>query len=379
MKDENVRHMIRTSEASQLQQCGLVLVRRFDLHLLCVLMLAALAASLPSMAGEHAVILIYHHVADDAPPSTSVTPERFSEHLDYLEQNDFRVLPVERVLEHLAERKALPENTVAITFDDAYLSVYNIARPMLDAREMPYAVFVSTASIDGGSDRYMSWEQLRRISEHGGTVGNHGVGHRSALARGANESREEWLQRFRTDAVGAQQRIATEIGTVSTVFAWPYGEYNADVEEILAELGWYGLGQQSGAAGFDDPLTAVPRFPISTGYADRSAFALRVKSQPLPLRILGAPDRLLESGNPPPQLEFELLDGPYALQAIDCFNSRGDRLDVQKADSGAVTVQSPSALSAGRSKYTCTAPHRGKTGVFGWYSHLWVVAGGHSE
>jgi peptidoglycan/xylan/chitin deacetylase (PgdA/CDA1 family) len=138
------------------------------------------------------------------PAPTSVTPERFSEHLDYLVDNAYRVLPVEQVLDDLAHRRALPERSVAITFDDAYLSVYNIARPMLDARDMPYSVFVSTAPIDAGSDNYMSREQLRRISEYGSTIGNHGVAHQSALARGRNESREEWLQRFRTDAISAQ-------------------------------------------------------------------------------------------------------------------------------------------------------------------------------
>jgi hypothetical protein len=126
-------------------------------------------------------------------------------------------------------------------------------------------------------------------------------------------------------------------------------------------------------------MTAVPRFPISAGFADEGAFALRARAEPLPLRILGPPDRLLQSGSPAPRLELQLREGRYALDGLNCFNSRGDRLDVQKGASGAVTVQPPSPLAAGRSKYTCTAPHQEKNGVFGWYSHLWVVAGGHGE
>jgi len=334
---------------------------------------AILLAPLVSTADDHATILVYHHVADDTPSSTSVTPQQFSAHLDYLVENDYRVLPVEQILEHLAERRPLPENSIAVTFDDAYLSVYKIARPMLDARDMPYSVFVSTESIDHGYGNYMSWEQLRSTTEYGGSIGNHGTKHQSALARGHNESREDWLERFRQDAVQAQARIQAETGSHPVIYAWPYGEYNAEVQGVLDELGWHGLGQQSGPAGFDDPKTAVPRFPISGSYADMDAFALRVRSEPLPVEVTDAPDRLLATGRPAPTLEFRLRDGPYALDTVDCFNSQGSRLDTETSDSGTVAVRSPSALSTGRSKYTCTAPHQAKSGVFGWYSHLWVV------
>jgi hypothetical protein len=158
------------------------------------------------------------------------------------------------------------------------------------------------------------------------------------------------------------------------VYAWPYGEYNADVQRVLDELGWYGLGQQSGAAGYDEAKTAVPRFPISTAYADMDAFALRVRAEPLPLESTNAPDRLLASGDPPPELELSLREGPYPLESVSCFNSQGARLETQVSGSGTVRVTSSSPLPAGRSKYTCTAPHPAGNGVFGWYSHLWVVA-----
>lgn len=324
-------------------------------------------------ADDHAVILIYHHVADDTPASTSVTPERFAAHLDYLAENDYNVLPLADVLDALANDKSLPANSVAITFDDAYKSVYQIARPMLDARDWPYAVFVSTEFVDEGYGNYMNWSELRRMAEQGVLIGNHGVRHQSALTRLSGESREDWLERFRLDAVQAQERISAETGTVPRVYAWPYGEYNEDVEAVLERLDWYGLGQQSGAAGYTASMTSVPRFPIATNYADDDAFALRVRAEPLPVRITDTPGRLLDSGDPAPVLEFTLEEGPFSLPSVNCYNSRGDRLTVRDAGDGRLSIQSPSALARGRSKYTCTAPHASGGGVFGWYSHLWVV------
>lgn len=336
------------------------------------LLLSLLFAAGLAQADDHAVILIYHHVADDTPASTSVTPERFAAQLEWLADNDYNVLPLDELLDALKAGRALPENSVALTFDDAYLSVYNIARPMLEARGWPFAVFVSTEFIDKGYGNYMSWAQLRRMAEQGAIIGNHGVRHQSALTRLRGESKDEWLERFRLDAVQAQERISAETGTVPTIYAWPYGEYNDDVEAVIEALGWYGLGQQSGVAGHDSPLTSVPRFPIATNYASEADFALRARAEPLPVRIEGDGDRLLADGDPAPVLAFRLVDGPFSTAAVNCYNSRGDRLEVRNSG-GLLSIQSPSPLGRGRAKYTCTAPHPQKRGVFGWYSHLWVV------
>lgn len=336
-------------------------------------LLPLLLLAMAARADDHAVILVYHHVDRDTPTSTSVTPEAFARHLDYLDEHDFTVVPLEQLLDALAERRPLPANSVAITFDDAYLSVYNVARPMLEVRGWPYTVFVSTGPVDAGYENYMSWEQLRRIVKEGAGLGNHGVTHRSALERNEGESVAEWLARFREDAVQAQERIGRETGVVSRVFAWPYGEFNARTERLIDELGWYAVGQQSGAAGYMTPLTAVPRYPLSTNFADDAAFAMRVNSEPLPVDIRAAPDHLLATGKPAPTMTFRLSDGPFNLSSVTCYNSRGDRLAQTESTRGELTVSSPEPLARGRSKYTCTAPRRDKPGVFGWYSHLWVV------
>jgi hypothetical protein len=187
------------------------------------------------------------------------------------------------------------------------------------------------------------------------------------------ESRDAWLERFRLNAVSAQDRISAETGQVPTLYAWPYGEFNADVQQVISKLGWYGLGQQSGAAGYDASMTAVPRFPITTGFADIDAFVLRVNSEPLPLRITDGADRLLASGDPAPELLFSMDDDRYSIDSVSCYNSRGDRLAMTRQGAQSRSVRSESPLPAGRSKYTCTAPHRTKSGVFGWYSHQWIV------
>lgn len=342
------------------------------------LALLALSTCLPGVAAaeSHAVVLLYHHVDADTPASTSVTPADFERHLTYLWDNNFFVLPLEEILDAMAAGKSLPENAIAITFDDAYESVHRVAWPMLRERRWPFTVFVSTDYIDAGYGNYMSWEQIRELTEGGGTVGNHSLAHAHPLDRLEGENKAAWLTRFREDLLAAGQRIEDETGSATKLYAYPYGEFSADLENVVADLGWYAVGQQSGAIGPETPLTSAPRFPISSSFSDREDFALRVRARPLPVRVISPADRLPDSGAGSPVLELELTNTVYDPATIGCYTSDGSPIDVRWQNEQRFRIQARAPLDSGRSKYTCTAPYPGETGVFGWYSHLWIIANG---
>lgn len=342
------------------------------------LALLFLSIGLPGMAAaeDHAIVLLYHHVDSDTPASTSVAPATFERHLTYLWDNNFFVLPLEEILDAMAAGKSLPENAIAITFDDAYESVHRVAWPMLRERRWPFTVFVSTDYIDAGYGNYMSWPQIRELIEGGGTIGNHSVAHAHPLNRLEGESKSGWLARYREDLLTAARRIEDETGSGTKLYAYPYGEFSAEVENVIADLGWYGVGQQSGAIGPETPLSSAPRFPISTSFADRDDFALRVHARPLPVRVISPTDRLLGPGARAPVLELELTNTIYAAASIGCYTSDGSPIEVRWQNERRFRIQAESPLGGGRSKYTCTAPYPGETGVFGWYSHLWMTANG---
>lgn len=333
-------------------------------------------ASSAARAENHAVVLLYHNVDNDTPESTSVKPAVFERHLKYLWDNNFFVLPLAEILDAIAAGKPLPENSIAITFDDAYESVHRVAWPALRERRWPFTVFVSTQTVDAGYGNYMSWSQIRELLEAGGTIGNHGLNHAHPLLREPGENKADWLARFRRDVLEAAQRIEGETGATTKLYAYPYGEFSRDVEEVVADLGLYGLGQQSGAIGADTSLTAAPRFPISTAYADDKDFSLRVHSRPLPVQVLAPRDRLLARGAAAPTLEMRLEGDDYAAATVACFTSDGTRIPVSWEGEQVFRIRAPSPLPPGRSKYTCTAPYAEDPSVFGWYSYLWITEGG---
>lgn len=342
---------------------------------LAVIALLVGCASPDSVQDGHGVILLYHHVSEKTPSSTSVAPERFEAHLDYLAEHDFEVWPVERLLAALLEgEESVPDKVVAITFDDAYESVFTQAWPELKERGWPFSVFVNTDAVDAGHSPYMSWEQLRALSDDGVSLGNHSASHAHLIARREGERRSEWAERTEADIESANERIREEIGTEPEIFAYPYGEDSAALAELVGEHFDFALAQRSGAVGeYTDPLS-VPRFPMASGFDGMDRFALAVNSRPLP--VMEAEPSPSGDGvrGPVESLRLELAGGGYRHGQVGCFSGGGERLDVA-LDEGPphrLDITIGGRGSTGRNKINCTAAATDGSGDYFWYSFQWV-------
>ncbi len=346
------------------------MTRTFALLLLVV---ACTPASVPpASAQKHAVILMYHHVADDTPRSTSVTPAAFEAHLEYLAEHDFNVIPLPELVDALRNGQSLPARSIALTFDDAYPSVYSEAWPQLRARGWHFTVFTSTDYIDRGFGNYMTWEQLRALADAGMTIANHGRTHTNLVRMRTGMSDAEWQEAVRDEVLGAQERLQAETGTDVRLLAYPYGESDPALQRLIASLDFVALGQQSGAVGPDSHFQDLARYPISTGFSGIEEFATRVHSRPLNVDVLEPETNLLGAEPVRPVLRLALKDD-IAIATVNCFASGTGGIEIERdADEGVLVLRANNALPAGRSKYTCTAPVAGERGAFYWYSHLWI-------
>jgi len=351
--------------------------------LFAVLLMTAAAA-----AGEqrttHGVILLYHHVSDETPASTSVTPTQFASHLDFLDRNGYRVWSLERLLAAVLRGvEQVPERVVAITFDDAYESVFTQARPRLSERDWPYTVFVNTDAIDAGHSPYMNWDQLRTLADEGVAIENHSAAHGHMSRPAEGESRSAWLSRVERDIARARARIADEIGREPTLFAYPYGEDSDALARLVGSKHAFGLAQRSGPVGaLSDPMS-VPRFPMATGFASLERLELAVRSRPLPVTAV---DEIADEKGREGDLRTIALtvgnttdmtteEPAFRVGQLNCFAASGRRLDVSTEGDGpfVVRVDVEGAGVPGRNKINCTAPAADGSGDFFWYSRQWLV------
>ncbi|MBD3180557.1 MAG: polysaccharide deacetylase family protein [Candidatus Latescibacteria bacterium] len=343
---------------------------------LLVMMIVFAAAILlfqePRCAG-HAVILQYHFFGDEHPPSTTVTLERFRRHLNIIKETGCRVWPLGRVAKHLRSGRELPDSCVAISIDDAYISVYNRALPILEEFGYPATLFIPTAAVDQRLPGYMSWEQIRKAEKRGIEPASHGHSHHYMLRRREGESDSEWERNVRDDIMTSLRRLGEELNTEVFMFAYPYGEYDIRLKKIVEELGVIAFGQQSGPAGKWSDFHALPRFPVSGPYSDPESFRIKIHSLPLPVESARPEDPLIPDSVQSPSLRLDLAEGAYSKSTLACFVSGQGRTDVEwvDRDEGILRVRAKSPLPVGRSRYNFTARHREMNRYF-WYSHPWI-------
>lgn len=336
--------------------------------------LGSLILSLVPAAGHaasHCIILQYHHFGTDTPRSTSVTPAEFDAHLDYLARHDYRVMPLEQVVEALRDRRPVPDRCVAISVDDAYTSVGREAWPRLRDRGWPVTVFVNTQALDQGLKGYMDWDTLRQMAAEGVSFQNHSHTHDHLIRHLPGESGRAWRQRVKEDIQTAQNRLHVQLGQAPSLFAYPYGEYDLELKTVVDELKLVGFGQQSGPVGMDSDFLALPRFPMAAGYAAMDGFRTKLGTVPLPVLWADPQEPLLPLDEWRPQLTLTLMPGPW--DGLQCYVSGQDRAVLTWLDPAhtRVRVQARAPLAVGRNRYNCTAPTTDGAGYY-WYSQPWI-------
>ena len=104
------------------------------------------------------VVLLYHRVDDAADAHDLAVPAALlEEQLAHLAR-ECHVLPLEQLLNDA--RDGLPENAVALTFDDGYLDTLERAAPLLEGLGLPATVFATTRWLEEHGEYW--WDTLER-------------------------------------------------------------------------------------------------------------------------------------------------------------------------------------------------------------------------
>ncbi len=201
------------------------------------------------------VVLCYHAVSPDWPAALSVRPDALERQLTFLSKRGYRGVPASEALDEQSGR------AVAITFDDAYRSVLELAKPILDRLDMRASVYVPTnwpgrdgpmtwpgiAHWVGGEHEAelscMSWDELCGLADAGWEIGSHTCSH-PRLAELATEAEiAEELERSRA-------ACEEQLGGPCRSIAYPYGSYDERVVEAAERAGYeYGLTLPEGLRG----------------------------------------------------------------------------------------------------------------------------------
>ncbi|MEX0921489.1 MAG: polysaccharide deacetylase family protein [Rhodovibrionaceae bacterium] len=339
---------------------------------LCLILFCAAAPAAPARAQEatesdSVVVLMYHRFGEPAYGLTDTPLDLFERQLAILAEGGYRVLPLPEVAAALESGAQLPERSVVITIDDAYLSVYREAWPRLRAAGLPFTLFTATEAIDGGGAGFMSWDQLRELAADPlVSLGSQTRSHPHMPGRSLAENR--------ADVLAGSARFAAELGAAPRLFAYPYGEYDLENLALIRELGFdLAFSQPSGAIDMTrarrDPLLryALPRFVLNATYGQPDRFRLAIDSLPLPVSEETPESPLLPQQDAGVAFAFSVDQKAGGLERLRCY-ANWDATPQVAVQARRVTVTMAAAPGRGRWRVNCTLP--AGEGRWYWYARL---------
>ena len=199
-------------------------------------------------------ILMYHMVCETEDPKEKqycCHPTAFRKQMAYLKRAGFRVVEIDDLINSIMNSTSLPKKSIAITFDDGFADNYENAFPVLKKYGFPATMFV-VSQLVGKTNEWMQeegfparkllgWEKLKDMSENGITIGSHTITHASLIDIEIKSAMHE--------ISNSKSELEDALGKAVRYFAYPYGRFNQQIEELVAEAGY--LGACSTRSGFN--------------------------------------------------------------------------------------------------------------------------------
>lgn len=341
--------------------------RIFLIMLWCLLVMVGVNSY--GWAAQHATVFVYHRFGDSRYPSTNIELPVFIQQLEYLKQNNYNVLLLGEIVDRLKRGEELPDRCVALTVDDGYSTFLTGAMPLLEQYGFPATLFVNTDAVGGES--YLNWAQLRQLQQQGIEIGNHSASHPYFVS---NEVKDplRWYANSVADITKAQQLFSAQLDFEPQLFAYPYGEYSPQLEQLVEELGFKAAAaQQSGVITNNLSYYHLPRFPMGGPFATLSGFKNKLAMLPMPVVVQQPKTPVVHQQNPP-QLTFQLHSQDINLNSLRCYVQGQDPVSVEELGDGLFRVVAQQPLGGRRNKYTLTAQSRDGRSWY-WFSQLWIM------
>ena len=182
--------------------------------------------------------LLYHHVGPARPGTKrelTVSPERFERQIRWLAHRGYAGIKPSDWLNWIRRGTSLPKKPILVTFDDAYADTADHALPILRKYGFSAAVFVVTERLAAtntwdevqgcGTLQLMTGEQIQYWARQGIEFGAHSRTHPHLSKLPASE--------LAAEVVGSKDDLTALLGYPPVSFAYPYGEYNDAVCDLV--------------------------------------------------------------------------------------------------------------------------------------------------
>ena len=235
------------------------------------------------------IVLLYHQfkaagVKIPAMYQWTMNVDVFESEMKYIHDNGYHVIPMSDLLKFLKHQITLPSNSVCITIDDGYKSAIVYAYPILKKYGYPWTFFIYPDFITTGEGPgAASWKDLLDLQADGVDIESHSMTHPNLKLhhqkiKGVwhNFTPEEYAAWLNNETAGAKALLEQKMGKPITCFAYPYGEYNQQVEDAAIAAGYEAIFTVAdNPVHASTPLHSIGRYTITQGVEKNFAAYLR--------------------------------------------------------------------------------------------------------
>jgi len=173
-----------------------------------------------------AIVTLMHEVGGHG-SDYNISRPVFRGQLAYLLGQDVAWYRATELAENL--KQITTSNSVCITFDDGTVSAYHAALELIEAGAK-CTHFIIPGQVDRDQDDRMSWSQVRELDSIGVEIGSHSFSHPHLTGLREKELEDELTI--------SRLTLEDKLGKPVTSFAYPYGEFDRRVTEMVIKSGY---------------------------------------------------------------------------------------------------------------------------------------------
>lgn len=191
--------------------------------------------------GKRISVLLYHQIGEFPGAYTNLdcfcTSENFYQQMLYLKKSEYKVVSLQHAIDSICNRKK--ENYVVLTFDDGCEKFHSITYPILKEFNFPATIYpvvgclgsqASWGTIKNPDLKILSKSTLIELDKLGLEIGSHTVDHPKLT----QITRESAISQIKNSKDILEQILGHTINS----FAYPHGDLNNDIIEIVKETGF---------------------------------------------------------------------------------------------------------------------------------------------
>lgn len=135
-------------------------------------------------------------------------------------------LPKTSALAVLSETSEVSETaTIIFTFDDGYVSDYELAYPILKEYGIRGTSYIIPKYLDNSTPYALTWDMVKEMTDYGWVFGCHTYAHTDLTKMTANEIKESMEK--------VNESFTAQGLALPTIHSFPYGRYNQGVIEAI--------------------------------------------------------------------------------------------------------------------------------------------------